>query len=322
MRILSPRAPRTGETRLLDFRPVTPLLLIPWFRAEPWHVPLPFTLPVFNVDHIPIQPFGIMVAIGVLSGARLAEWMAKRIGMIQGLVADYITYVVVSGFLGAYLLNALFYEPHVWLDILDEPSLFFKRYLGLSSYGGFIGVIVGSLIWKWRRSYPVLPVADAAAFGFPLGWMFGRTGCFIVHDHPGKVTDFFLAVDGYRVGAPPFSPRHDLGLYEVFWSIGATALFFLFARKKRPAGFYVAMLPILYTPIRFFLDDLRAGAGSGGDVRYAGFTPGQYASVGLFLFGVGLWAFIRKNPEPVLPPPPELGTPPAKAKAPKNAKRA
>ena len=51
-------------------------------------------------------------------------------------------------------------------------------------------------------------------------------GCFVVHDHPGKVTDFALAVSDYRFGAPPFQARHDLGFYEVLYSALIIALFF------------------------------------------------------------------------------------------------
>ena len=35
-----------------------------------------------------------------------------------------------------------------------------------------------------------LPVPlDSVAYGMPVGWLFGRLGCFVVHDHPGHITD-------------------------------------------------------------------------------------------------------------------------------------
>ena len=46
-----------------------------------------------------------------------------------------------------------------------------------------------------------------------------------------------------------------------------------FSRKSRPDGFYVALLPIVYTPCRFYFDFLRAPVDDGGDIRYAGLTP-------------------------------------------------
>src|SRR5690606_28083634 len=145
------------------------------------------------------------------------------------------------------------YHPERYVEIWNDPSKFFSTYLGLSSYGGFIGAMLGLLLWKARRKLSLIAVGEAACFAFPFGWFFGRLGCFTVHDHPGKVTDFFLAVDEYQVGVPPFEARHDLGLYEVFWSAGVIALFLFLSRKRRLRGTYMALLPILYAPVRFFL---------------------------------------------------------------------
>ena len=154
----------------------------------------------------------------------------------------------------------------------------------------------------------MIAAGDAGVFGFPFGWLFGRTGCFITHDHPGRVTDFFLAVDNYR-GAG--EPRHDLGLYEVFWSIAVVALFLFLARTRRRPGFYMALFCLLYAPVRFGLDFLRATPEHGGDIRYAGLTPGQYGSIALLLTGVGLfwWIYhhqpLKMPPEAAWPPPEE-----------------
>jgi phosphatidylglycerol:prolipoprotein diacylglycerol transferase len=283
------------------------LLETPWFKLEPWPVPVP------GIGELPIQPFGILVAIGVLLGAKISEKWAMKNGIAPAAVADFVAHVVILGFVLGYVLNAVFYHPDTMAEVMGDPTLLFKRYLGLSSYGGFLGAALGAVLWRFRRRLPGMPVADAVAFGFPFGWIFGRMGCFVVHDHPGAVTDFFLAVSDYEVGVPPYQPRHDLGLYEIFWSLGAIVLFVLLARKKRPTGFFAALLPLSYTPVRFFLDYLRAEPTEGGDVRYGGFTPGQYASIGLFLLGVGLmWWVYTRTPDP-LPdklkwPPPDAGT--------------
>lgn len=286
------------------------LLYIPWFKAEPWEIPLPFTIPWTHIHQIPIQPFGVLVATGVLLGAYLSEWYAKRNGISPGAVADLVTHVVVCGFVFGYFLNAGFYHPETIVELIHHPKLLVTEWLGLSSYGGFLGAIIGVFVWKWRRNVPVLPVTDALAFVFPIGWMFGRMGCSVVHDHPGKVTHFFLAVNDYHVGLPPYQPRHDLGLYEVFWSIACIIVFVAILNRKRPRGLYVALLPLLYTPVRFFLDYLRAPPELGGDVRYYGYTPGQYASVVLFIIGLAILWYVLKHPNPELPevlrwPPPE-----------------
>jgi phosphatidylglycerol---prolipoprotein diacylglyceryl transferase len=272
------------------------LLQIPWFKAEPWLLPVPF------VDwELPIQPFGVLVALGVLVGAKVAEWYGKRHGIIPGAMADMATHVVLSGFIFSYFLNGFFYHPDTMLEILQSPSLLLSRWVGLSSFGGFLGAVIGAWFWKWRRGVPILPFADATSFAFPFAWLFGRTGCFVVHDHPGRPTDFFLAVDNYQVGLPPYVARHDLGLYEIFWCLACIAVVVVLVRKERPVGFYLALMPILYTPVRFFLDFLRAEPAMGGDVRYFGLTPGQYFSILGLVAGVWLMHRVYTRPAPELP---------------------
>lgn len=264
-------------------------LFIPWFRLEAWDIPLPLSLPLLG-DTLSIQPFGILVATGVLLGAWVAGRFAERNGLDTVATGDLVTYAVVTGFVCGYFLNGILYERDTFMEALRNPSLFLTTWLGLSSYGGFFGGILGCFIWRYRKKTALLPYANAICFGLPFGWLFGRLGCFVVHDHPGKVTDFFLAVDAYRFGDPPFEPRHDLGLYEVIYSLLIIALFIgLEKRKLRPVGFYCALLPIVYAPVRFFLDFLRAPPLEGGDVRYAGLTPAQWASILMVGIGIAVW---------------------------------
>jgi prolipoprotein diacylglyceryltransferase len=339
---------------------VSQLLFIPWFKAE-------------EIDlGVPIQPFGILVAIGVLLAVRVAEEFGKKQGIHPRVMADHATHVVVGGFIGAYFGNKIIYEPEkaheyvpylaligplagaaliaflvhrffgeklsslpetgfvsqksvpwlVGLVLMAAPMYFAVRfvmdngieYLGLSSYTGFAGSVVGLLVWKWRRGISMIAVGDLSLFAFPVGWVFGRTGCFITHDHPGAITDFFLGVEnwgsptaehipffGYGTNAPTGIVRHDLGFYEVIWSAAVMILFFVLARKRRRRGFYMGLICVLYAPIRFFLDYLRAEPVDQGDIRYLGLTPGQYGSILLFLTGVAVWWWIYTHPEVTVP---------------------
>lgn len=287
-------------------------LFIPWFKAEPVYVPLPFELPILP-NGLPIQPFGVLVAIGVLLGIRMGEEFAMRNGIKREASYDFSMWAILPGFAGAYVLNIVFYDPHFFVDVFTNP-MNLLRWSGLSSYGGFFGTVFGVTMWHRRHKIPFLNIADTTSFGFPFGWFFGRMGCFVVHDHPGRVTDFFLAVDGYvGAGTPPYPPRHDLGFYEVLWSVGMCILFLVLWRKKRPPGTYLALLCVLYAPIRFGLDFLRAEVDEGGDVRYFGLTPGHYASIVFLLIGLWLLRKILTEPAPEIPT--ELAEPAPEATA-------
>ncbi len=287
-------------------------LFIPWFRLEPLRIPFPV------LGELPIQPFGVLVATGVFLGAHIAGKRAEKQGMAPSVIADLVTHVILSGFFFGHALDAIFYYPD---RTLENPWFVFQFWNGLSSYGGFTGAIIGAAIWRVRRRVPMIAVCDPIAFSFPFGWLFGRTGCFVVHDHPGRVTDFALAVADYKVGMPPFQPRHDLGFYEILWSLAACTLFLLLGRTPKRNGFYLALLPLIYTPIRFGLDFLRAESTEGGDIRYFGLTPGHYASVALFVVGALLMRRVYQDPPVEIPPQARLENEPGPSIYPRASKR-
>jgi phosphatidylglycerol:prolipoprotein diacylglycerol transferase len=247
------------------------LLFIPWFKLEGWHIP---GLP----PQVAIQPFGLLVALGVMLGARVSEKRAARLGLKNELISDFIAHVVLIGFVLGHIFDRITYEPEV---ILRDPLDLLMPWRSLSSFGGFFGAVAGAFIWKARRKLNITIPLDQVAFGMPVGWLFGRTGCFVVHDHPGRLTNFFLAVNDYHYGNLMVGPRHDLGLYEVLWSAVMIPLFFWLDRKPRPHGFYTGFIAVMYAPFRFGLDFLREA-----DATYFGLTPGHYSSILALLLGI------------------------------------
>jgi phosphatidylglycerol:prolipoprotein diacylglycerol transferase len=250
---------------------VSALLYIPWFKLE--GITIPGT-------EIGIQPFGILVAIGVLSGMRLSEWHGARLGLRRDVVSDLATHVVIIGFIFGHMFDMLLYYPE---KVRERPWELLMIWTSLSSYGGFFGAALGAFYWRWKRKLPMFPLFDQVAFGLPLGWFFGRLGCFVVHDHPGRITDFFLAVDNFPYNGVT-GPRHDLGFYEVLWSAAVVPLFLFLDRKPRPYGFWIGLICVLYAPVRFGLDFLREA-----DRTYDGLTPGHYSSI--LTMGLGIFSF-------------------------------
>jgi phosphatidylglycerol:prolipoprotein diacylglycerol transferase len=187
--------------------------------------------------------------------------------------------------------------------VRERPWFVLEVWNGLSSFGGFLGAIVGALIWQQSRNdRPSIRIAaDPIAFSFPFGWLFGRIGCFVTHDHPGRVTMFPLGVEDYQVGYPPYQVRHDLGLYEVFWCLAVIPLFLWLARRERPRGLFLGLLPVLYTPVRFGLDLLRATDLDSSDPRYGGLTPAQWLCFVFFVLGALVLVRTRRDPRPEVP---------------------
>ena len=264
-------------------------LFIPWFRWEAWTFEVPLA------GEVSLQPFAMLIWLGLFVGLVTALVFAKTHERSVPQTLSMALYLVLFAFPISYVLNAAFYLPETFRNLIRYPSELFGAQLGWSMFGGIIGGIIGAWVWKLRTGGPMLRIGEPHVFALPFGWVFARLGCFVTHDHPGRVTDFFLAVEDFRVGVPPYQPRHDLGLYDVFVIATIALTFAILSRKSRPVGFYVALLPILYTPCRFMLDFLRAPVSEGGDIRYAGLTPGQYIAAILFVVGVVLWRRIRRD---------------------------
>lgn len=234
-----------------------------------------------------IKPFGTLVALGVYLGSVLAVRRAKERGMDVKRLNDFIFYVVGCGFVGAHVIDAIFYYPD---KVARNPLYLLELWAGLSSFGGFIGALFGAFLWKWRnRGQSILAQCDVVCSAFPMAWVFGRAGCSVAHDHPGRMTDSWLGVQYPHL--PPGIGRFDLGLIECVLTIPlAIAFHFLWRQKPRYFGFYAGWMSILYAPVRFGLDFLRVAPGDKlpADERYLSLTPAQWASFGLLGLGIYL----------------------------------
>ena len=263
-------------------------LTIPWFQWQP----IPVT---FGGHELTIEPFKLTMAAAMLVALAVTLSFARRHERPVELTLDLAIHMVLFAFPVSYLLTGIFYEPGALRDFLREPSFALANRFGFSMYGGILGALLGAWLWKRRRKASFLSVGDPLAFSVPFAWSIGRVGCFGVHDHPGRVSDFFLAVEDYRAGLPPYQPRHDLGLYDAIVLACIAVAFAILGRTRRKPGFYVALLALLHAPARFFLDFLRAQFVEGGDIRYAGLTPSQYVAVGFFAIGAALMRRVQQS---------------------------
>jgi phosphatidylglycerol:prolipoprotein diacylglycerol transferase len=284
-------------------------------------------LPYFHLGSldvgVPIQAFGMLVAAGVLIGAallrRYAEWHGVRDEEIRGL----ITWLLISGFLGAHEFDVIAYQwdrigdstvvqPAGWWFLPESlwPSnwpLVLRIWDGISSYGGFIGGSLGFVIYVWWKRLPVRLFADIGMVGLLPAFSIGRIGCTVVSDHIGAAVDperwyAFLAMDYPRKlnlshlaevypGTTEFIRAWNLGFVEFLYLIPVNLVVLWLAFRpirRQPAGFITALTGVLYAPVRFFLDYLRP---EDTDPRYLGMTFAQWSSI--LAFGISIYAARR-----------------------------
>ena len=286
-------------------------------------------IPNIHVPDLPIgplklHPFGLLVATAVIFGTWLTTWRARRRGLDVERLNSFITWMLIAGFLGGHMLDQIFYHP---AELVRRPWSLFMLWEGLSSFGGFVGGLIGVLLWKYfeavpvkhtplftisklrRRpqALPIMPLCDLILSVFPVAWIFGRTGCAVVHDHQGMpaTPDTLLAV---AFGAPdptrtvhlgPIelrygnAPHFDLGLLEMLFTVVLSFFIVLTWRRKLTSGSYIALVALAYSPVRFAMDFLRLRDGEASDPRYGNLTPAQWACVGLFVLGLLMVGRVR-----------------------------
>jgi phosphatidylglycerol:prolipoprotein diacylglycerol transferase len=227
---------------------------------------------------IELAVFGTLVAIGVLTGVWFAERRARAVGLPAPTLHGAIGWALVPGFALAHLVALLPYARHP--GDLSAGSLL-QFWNGMSSFGGFAGALLGLWLGFRREPRVLLTLAEVLAPALVVGWVFGRLGCTLVHDHVGRLSGFPLAVQF------PGGPRHDLGLYELLYTLLVLLpAVIILVRRPRPPGAVIAWLALLYAPARFLGDFLRNTDLPGADPRYAGLTLAQYCC--LALLGVGI----------------------------------
>lgn len=245
--------------------------MIPYFRFD-----------VIHLGPISIYVWGTMVALGILAAIIVAARSAKKSGLDPAFIWDAAFGMVVWAFIGARVVHVVGYFLPFYLQ---NPIEILKVWHGgLSASGGIIGAALYFLYYVHKKKKDFWEYGDHIAYAFPLGYGIGRIGCFLIHDHPGTLSHFVLAVR-YPGGA-----RHDLGLYL---SISGWLAFIVFVCLKKikpkngwPKGFFTAAFFLWYGLSRFLLDFLRAYDLPGSDARYGGLTVAQYFGIVLILMGI------------------------------------
>lgn len=233
-----------------------------------------FAQPQLQLGPLTIHAFGVLVACALLVGTRIVRSRAAAKGVPEHAVGRFLGWVLVGGFAGAHLMDRLVYFPR---EAMRDPLSLLRFWESLSSFGGFVGGTIGALLFFRRHATPgsVWTFVESFAYAFPFGWMFGRAGCFVAFDHPGRPTTFVLG-QMYRDGVI----RHNLGLEEAIYTGIIAILFAVLGRRPRKSGFFLGLFLFLYAPFRFAADFLRIV-----DVRYFGLTPGQYGCIALLIIG-------------------------------------
>jgi len=235
-----------------------------------------------------IQIWGLLVALGMLAALLFTLREAKKKKMNSDNFVDIFIIVFISGMLGAKLLHVLEFWPN-YVEKFNAPvqtsEVGTSKLMLLIGEGGFVlfgGVLLaafGVYLFTKFKKLSFWKVADAMTPGIAIGLAIGRIGSYLMGDHIGSKTNFFLG--SYYNG----DLRHEPSLYL---AISAFLMFIMlilvapFIRKKEGALAYLMI--VWYSIARFFLDFMRAAdIDVISDPRYFGLTLSQIVCVVLFV---------------------------------------
>jgi len=242
---------------------------------------------LLSVGPVELPVSALLILAGVAAAVAAARAGARRRGLPIRRAVDALFAMIAVGLCLGHVADVLLYRR----DLLATGW----RALGPAS-GGVCspGAIAGAALAGWlalRRAPGGLAAhADNLIAALSLGWGIGRLGCFLDHDHLGRLTGSPLGV------ALPGGARHDLGLYEAALALAifATLRWRLRLRPARPAGQSAGLAALLFAAGRFAVELLRAddlaALGRRSDARFAGLTLAQYASIALAALGATLLA--------------------------------
>jgi phosphatidylglycerol:prolipoprotein diacylglycerol transferase len=269
----------------------------------------------FYIGPIYIRFYGIILMLGAIAAAFLAERLARRKGLKSEFVWDALVWVLIGGIIGARLWHVFTPPPsmveagYTTLYYLTHPlDLINTRAGGLGIPGAVIGGGLALYLYCRRKKMSFLLWADIAAPGLALAQAIGRWGNYVNQELYGKPStlpwaikiDPINRIKGYEI----YSTFHPLFLYESIWNLILMGFLLWMDRKfadKLKEDIFLAYC-IGYSTGRFFLEFLRLDAPLLGTINFnQSFMLGVALVSGFIIF----WRHRKGTPQDIESPTPE-----------------
>ncbi|MBO5825505.1 MAG: prolipoprotein diacylglyceryl transferase [Treponema sp.] len=201
---------------------------------------------------------------------------------------SFISTGIVFLLIGARVFSTLIYDTSglywkkPWLIFWPfDSNMHFTGFAGMSYHGGFVGGLLGMIIWCKRHKQPILKWIDAMVCAIPLGYTFGRLGNFLNGELYGRITTMpwgvvFPDAEKFSSSLPWVKeiaakigmnisnmslvnlPRHPSQLYEAFFEgIVLWAIIWLCRKYKKFDGTLACIYTGGYGIFRFIIEYFR-----------------------------------------------------------------
>ncbi|MDR2658919.1 MAG: prolipoprotein diacylglyceryl transferase [Spirochaetaceae bacterium] len=244
------------------------------------------------IPGLPVRWYGLMyiIAFAVAFLMYRKQVHERNFPMTNDQISSLFFWAILGLLLGARIFATWVYETsdiyvrQPWLVFWPFRGGRFTGLQGMSYHGGFIGCLLGAILWCVVHRYDIREISDMFGASIPLGYTFGRIGNFINGELYGRVTTGPLGMifpnaerfssnlewvreaaekSGVVTGASGMPsmvnlPRYPTQLFEAFFE-GVFLWFICWSlRNKKPfKGFIFSLYVLGYGVIRFIIEYFR-----------------------------------------------------------------
>ena len=225
-----------------------------------------------SIGSFDIAYYGIVIAVGLLVGIKMATLEAKRTGQKEEDYLDLALFAVIFAVIGARLYYVIFQWEYYKDHLL---SIFNTRQGGMAIYGGIIAAVVTVFVVAKVKKKSAGQMLDTACMGLVAGQIIGRWGNFFNREVFGEYTDGIFAmqlpVSAVRtneitqkmwenivtIKGVSYIQVHPTFLYEGLWNVGVLVLLFLYRDKKKFQGELFMLYIAGYAMGRAWIEGIR-----------------------------------------------------------------
>jgi phosphatidylglycerol---prolipoprotein diacylglyceryl transferase len=260
--------------------------------------PILFEVPFLDVA---IYSYGTMLYLSFVVGWVLSLGLAERDGLPRDRVKACFLVTAGAALVGARLLYVVT-NLGSFASAIDVIRV---AEGGLVAYGGFLGGLVGSIVFCRAARLPILRWADCAVPALCTGLMITRVGCLLAGCDFGRPWDGPWAIQ-FPHGSSAFHqhvaegrlpstaarslPIHPTQVYESLVGASLLGLVMFVRRHRRAAGEALAAFAMSYAVLRYFLETLRADSHRG---AVGPLSTSQLIAILTFVAGLALLTSLR-----------------------------
>ena len=224
-----------------------------------------------QIGKIFIAFYGIILMLGAVGGAILADREARRRKLNPDIVWDALIWLLIGGIVGARLWHVFTPDPELvkqgittWYYLTHPLDLINTRAGGLGIPGAIIGGGLALYFFCRHKKISFALWADLAAPALALGQAIGRWGNFVNQELMGMPSNLPWAIrinpENRPAGYEQFETFHPLFLYESLWNAANMVLLLWLARRnpsKLKEGDLFLIYLVTYPVGRALLEFLR-----------------------------------------------------------------